>query len=319
MYRQLGRIFQWQRALDRLYCTCLAQLALGTLEEVEQRFLYDHQRRCAPVPRGKLAAARYEALILPEAARGAARDVLVMLGSPLQRRVAVDPAGLSLDRASKVRPEHPLRALCDEMAGLLGGVDYDLYIAATKPDLIAAEMLARPALIIGKRVANNLITEAERFRIGRALFLLRENALVLRDLSVRDIRHLYVAIGRVAQPPCLLPLPIKEEAQVEVEVKQLSKLLGRRERKQLGGALPALAPQFETLDLGGFARALAWGANRAGLVAAGDAKGALDEVLVQIGTASRGPDLADFLQYLVSEEYFTLRQELALAPGSVRA
>ena len=78
----------------------------------------------------------------------------------------------------------------------IGGVDYDLQISKTKPDLIAAEMLVRPTLIIGQRVANNLITEAERFRIGRALFLLRENALVLRDLSVRDIRHLFVALGR---------------------------------------------------------------------------------------------------------------------------
>jgi tetratricopeptide (TPR) repeat protein len=318
LYRQLGRIFQWQRQLDRLYCACLALHALGALDDVELRFMFDHHRRCAPIPKGSLSQARYEALILPEAATGAARDLLSALGPVLQRRAAVEAEQLGVDRTSKVKPEHPLRALCDEMAALLGGVDYDLQISRSKPDLIAAEMLQRPSLIVGQRIANNLITEAERFRIGRALFLLRENALVLRDLSVRDIRHLFVALGRVATPPCAVPLPVKEESAIEAEVKQLGKLLGRKERKLLGAMLPPLCAQLAAIDVGAFARSLSWGANRAGLAVAGDAKGGLEEALAQLGGAAPSPDLADLLQFLVSEEYFTLRADLGISPGGTR-
>jgi cellulose synthase operon protein C len=316
LYKQMGRIFQWQRSFDRLYCACLAQLFLGPLDDAEQRFLWDHHRRCAIPPRGPLARARYELLVLPDGVRGPLRDLLVAVGLNLQRRAAVTPEALGLDRSSKLKPEHPLRALCDEMAALLGGVDYDLLVSRTKPDLVAAEILTRPSLIVGARVAGNIVTASERFRIGRALFLLAENALVLRDLSVRQIRHLFAALGRVAQPVCTLPLAVKEEALLEEECKLLARVLSRKDRKVLGNVLPPMVGFFETVDLGEFARALSLGANRAGLMVAGDAKISLEEAGLSVGASEASPEMGDLLQYVVSEEYFTLRQELGLTPGS---
>jgi tetratricopeptide (TPR) repeat protein len=316
LYRQLGRIFQWQRALDRLYCACLAQYFLGGLEEVEQRFFWEHHRRCSHLPKGPLPRARYEALILPAAVRGPIRDLLGAAGPNLQKRAVVSPESLGLDRSSRLKPEHPLRALCDEIAALLGGIDYDLLVSRTKPDLVAAEMLAKPSLILGARLVSNIITATERFRIGRALFLLSENALVLRDLSVRQIRTLFVGLGKVAQPPCDLPLPIKEENLLDEEIKLLQKLLARKDRKVLGSVLPPLAAQLELLDLGEFARGLSLGANRAGMIAAGDPKAAFEEAGVRREvTAERTPEVGDLLQFVVSEEYFTLRTELGMVPG----
>ena len=316
LYRQIGRVFLWQRIFDRLYCACVVQFHLGELEEVQQRFLWTHHRRCSSVPKGPLPRSRYEALILPEAARGAIRDLLSAAGRGLQRRATIDPASLGIDKSSKVKKDDPLRAVCDEVAALLGGVDFDLSISRTQPDLITAEMLTRPTLILGDRVAKNMVTSVERFRIGRALFLIAENALVLRDLSVRDINHLLVAIGRCGLPPTELPLSVKQPEQVEEEVRGLSKLLARKDRKVMGTLLPQMAQAMESVNIADFARALGFGANRAGLVAAGEPKVALEEATQLTGSPDSGPEMADLMQYLMSEEYFTLRMELGIAPGS---
>jgi len=316
LYRQLGRIFQWQRTFDHLYCACVIQFHLGELEEVQQRFLWTHHRRCSTVPRGPLSRSRYEQLILPQPAHGVIRDLLSTAGRALQRRAAIEPSVLGIDKSSKVKPSDPLRGVCEEVAVLLGGVDFDLSISRTQPDLITAEIIGRPTLVLGDRVARNMITAVERFRIGRALFLITENALVLRDLSVRDISHMLVALGRTALPPVEVPLTVKQPERVEEEIRTLGRLLGRRERKTLGTILPQIAPQLVTVSVADFARALGFGANRAGLVAAADPKVALEEATQLSGRPDNGPEMADLLQYMVSEEYFTLRLELGIAPGS---
>lgn len=316
IFQQLGRIFQWQRQFDRLYCSCVVQARLGELEEVQQRFLWDHHQHCTPAPKGPLSRGRYETLLLPDAARGAVRDLLSAAGNGLQKRAAVTPGSLGLDKGCRVKKGDPLRAICDEIAGLIGGVDFELWISRTQPDLIAAEMFAKPALLLGTRVAQNLITPAERFRIGKALFLISENALVLRDLSVREIGQLFTALARAAQPSCELPLTIKHPEQVEQEAKRVGKLLTRKDRKILGTLLPQIAEGFEAINLAEFARALGYGSNRLGLVAAGDPKVALEEMAQLAGDPPNGPEMGDLLQYMVSEEYFTLRMELAIAPGS---
>jgi tetratricopeptide (TPR) repeat protein len=316
LYRQLGRIFQWQRLFDRLYCSAVVQFHLGELEEVQQRFLWTHHRRCSTVPKGPLSRSRYETLVLPEYAKGPVRDLLSSAGLGLQKRAAIDPSSLGVDKSSKVKSNDPLRGVCDEVASLLGGVDFDLAVSRTQPDLITAEMLARPTLVLGERVARNMVTAVERFRIGRALFLITENALVLRDLSVRDINHLLAGLGKAAVPTVELPLSVRQPEQVEKEHRTLTKLLARRDRKLLGQLLPNIAPQLETANLADFARSLGFGANRAGLVAAGDPKVALEEATQLTGSPDSGPEMADLLQYMLSEEYFTIRLELGIAPGS---
>lgn len=314
LYGQLGRIFQWQRLFDRFFCTCVVQHHLGGLDDAQQRFLEAHRQRCNDAPGTALSRERYEALILPHQAYGPLRDVLASAGPGLQKRAAVKMNALGLDKNARVRPDHTLRLLCDQIAALAGGIDYDLYISPTQPELIAAEMLGRPSIVLGQRVASDPITAAERFRIGKALFLVAEQALVLRDLSVREIGHLFVALGQAAQPPFEIPITVKDPGSVEKQARALSKLLARRERKALGAVLPGLGQQFATVNLAEFARALGYGSNHMGLVAAGDPVAALHDA-AHITGASTGPEMADLVQYVVSEEYFAARIELGIAPG----
>jgi hypothetical protein len=246
--------------------------------------------------------------------------LLAAAGPALQRLATTARTPVGTERRGRVKEGLPLRQACDELARLLGGVEFELFISRTKPDVVAAEHLGGPALVLGSRIAGNVLTAAERFCIGRALFLIRENALVLRDRSVRDLRRLFAALGRSASPPCELPIDAPEDAEGSATLDELTgqmvKFLSRKDRKALGRFLSEQAGRFEGLDLGEFARALSHGANRAGLVLAGDANAALEEALREAGgAASPAPELADLLQYLVSKEYLALRVELGLAPG----
>lgn len=315
LYRQLGRIFQWQRQFDRLYCACVVQRYFGELDEVQERFLWNHHRCCGSTPRGTLRPDRYETHLLPEAVHGPLRKLLSTAGNGLQKRAAVSHAKLGLDKNARLKDDHPVRALCDEIAGVLGGVNYELWISRANPDIIAVEMLGKPSLILGLRVARNVITPAERFRIGKALFLIAENALVLRDLSVREIGLLFAALGDVAQPRCSIPLPQLDPEEVQLVAKDLVKVINRRERKQLGALLPHIADQVASINLAEFARALSYGSNRAGLVAAGDTGAALEEAAELVQRSGHKEDLADLLLYIISDEYFALREELGITPG----
>jgi hypothetical protein len=262
-----------------------------------------------------MSRSQYDSLVLPAPARGPLRDLLAAAGPALQKRASVQPSSLGLARGDRVKDDHPVRAICAEIAMLIGMPEFEVWISKAHPDMITGEMFAKPSLVIGERVAQSIITPAERFRIARTLFLIAENAMVLRDLSIREISQLFAALGFAAQPNCPLPINVREPDRVPDDAKTLAKLLPRRDRKVLGTLLPQLVPQLEKINVADFARALGLGANRFGLVAAADAKLALEEA-TQMVADPHGSEMADFLQYMVSEQYFTLRSELGIAPGA---
>ena len=319
LYKQLGRIFQWQREYDRFYCSCVVRQHLeghgkGLMDDAERRFLQAHHYRCAPIPTGPLAQDRYEELILGEVAGDPLRKVLVAARRGLQQRIANSPEALGLGRDSQVGTSHPLKVLCDEIAALLGRPRFEVHITSSRPELIAAEMLDWPALIIGERVARNLITAPQRFRLGRALFLIAENALVLHDMSERRTRVLLGALGEVATPRCPLEVKGADPAAIKVETSKLTRLLDRQEREKLGSVLPELGGKVEPVDLSAFKRSLRLAANRAGLLAGGDPQKCLEQAAILTEEEGGSRELENLLLYLVSDHYYKLRALLALKP-----
>ena len=320
LYRQIGRILKWQRRIDDYYCCCVALQYLESrgkgvlLSDAERRFMQQHHYRCAPIPTGPLTAARFERQLLGSLATHPLRQVLHAARSGLQRRITNSPEALGLDRESQVPPSHPLRSLCDEVGALQGRPEFDLHVSDARPDLIAAEMLSRPVLILGAKVVKSLVTAAERFRIGRALFLIAENALVLHDMSMRRTRVLLCALGQVAWPPRPLSIPATDARAIKDEATKLEGLLDDEERRGLGQALERVEGQLETADLVAFKRDLRLAANRAGLVAGGDPGRCLEQAAVVTEEEGGGTEMSDLLRFMVSEEYFALRAALKLAP-----
>ena len=321
-YRQLGRIYKWQRQFDAFFCSCVARAYLeeasgrqDLLEEAERSFLTLHQYRGAPVPVGRLVAHRLDGLLLPRDAAVPLRKLLHLGRAPLHRLIAMAPEALGLGADSKVPEGHPLNTLCQEIAGQLGGGTFELHISRTRQALIAAEVLETPALIISDDLARGLISPAERFRIGRALFLIREGALPLLDMTTQRALALLGALGQVAAPPCPLPLGVDEEALAR-ESARLEQVTDSEDRRRLGEALPEMAESLKGANLDAFKAALQRGANRAGLAVAGDPFRALQEAGSLEDTQGVGPLTADLLTFLVDPRFIALRRDLGLSPGA---
>lgn len=183
-------------------------------------------------------------------------------------------AELHADRASR-RPRQARVTAADEprldwveAAAVAAGLpSVELYVASpgeTADDAVIPLDGRETALLLGRGVlASNA---AARFRVGRALALLRHRAAVLERVSGEELGLLFAAAAVVAGgtpqvPPAAL-------ANVEQRARALGKAMIRRERKAL--ALEASRFGFERIDAAAFREALLRGADRLGLVMAGD-------------------------------------------------
>lgn len=316
LYRQLGRIFRWQRLFDRLYCSYIALSQLDSLGETEHAFLLDHHQRCSVDAAAPLLPKRYERLVLPPEVSGPLRPFLRAAQPIMRRLVGQKPSDYGLSRGSKAGPKTTAWASVAAVAEILGFEGYELWLGASDPELITGAYFTAPALVLGSAVTARIqaLAPSDRFRLGHALFLLSEGSLLLEERSVRELRALFGAFGLAAQPVVELPLSTEDREAAAQESTRLLRALGRKERRLLGELLQPLVGDFAAVDVGAYARGLAHGAQRAGLLLAGNALAGLQQA-AQLGD-SAGRGLADLLQYLVSEEYLTLRIELGLAPGS---
>lgn len=314
LYRQLGRIFRWQKRFDRLYCSCVALTQIQAIGDIEQRFMFEHHRNCAAAPTRGLAPGRLMQLVVPAKLAGPLDDFLERCSGPLRRFLASSPAQLGLSRADRAPAGHPLWQQLGAMVQLFGGgADIELWVSPHDDDVVAPVHLGKPALLVGHGVASREPTAGDRFRIGRALLLLHKGGLLLQDRSVRVLRALFSALGRAALPSVELSFAEADPAEVQRQMALASKRLGRRERRELATLFDALGDSIAAIDLAAHARALACAGNRAGLAVAGDPLSGLRNAHPVVTTA--GEELGDLLQFLVSEEYFTLRDELGISPG----
>ncbi|MCA9669351.1 MAG: tetratricopeptide repeat protein, partial [Myxococcales bacterium] len=182
LYRQLARLFRWQRLYDRLYCACAVLSHLRAIEDVEAQFHRDHGSRCGGAPAGELAPQRYELLLLPVEAQGAVRALLAEVGEAMDKIAGSAPAAYGMSRGARIKGDHPLRREVLALSRVLGlGVDPEVWICTDQPDAVLAEYFSGQALVVGAHVAaqaeRGALTQAARFLVGQALFVLAEHAL----------------------------------------------------------------------------------------------------------------------------------------------
>jgi hypothetical protein len=150
---------------------------------------------------------------------------------------------------------------------------------------------------------------AVRFRVGRALSLLQDHALMFESRAPEELATLFAAAAVVAgAAPAGDPRPA---AEVTGYAKNMHRLMGRKERKAL--ELEASRFGFETVDGAGFQAAVLATADRMGLVLAGSIEAA---VRVICGVAAPGqaeiaanPRAVELLRFALSAEYLALRRD----------
>lgn len=175
------------------------------------------------------------------------------------------------------------------------------------------------ALLLGRGVlAGNA---AARFRVGRALGLLRHRASVLEHVSAAELGLAFDAAAVVAGGvPQVAPAAL---ANVEQRARALGKAMSRRERKAL--ALEASRFGFERIDAAAFREALLCAADRLGLIMAGDVGIAAGLVTSGEAVPSSSPPGAviasseralSLVRFAITEECLELMQMAAV--GEIR-
>ena len=235
---------------------------------------------------------------------------------------AADVSTLGVGRSDKIdrRSGGQLTVRIEAVAAAVGMIyPFDIYLSSKDADLIAGVPGDAPALVVGHGVVSKL-DAGRRFRLGKTLYLMRDQTLALEQLKVEQARRLLCAAIFSQNSKASLPLPA---AELKVESKKLVKVLPRKLRKQLSAAVKKATPDLEELEK--WMEGVVTTANRAGLLvsghviasvqqlekgldrAAGEASLTTDQVMERL----RGNEqAANLLVFSLSEEYLGLRREL---------
>ena len=175
----------------------------------------------------------------------------------------------------------------------------------------------QPAIVVGRAILTGNATA--RFRVGRALLLLREGAVALERISVIELEGLFADAAVVAGVPessaRLLESSAAPGGSGRGRSRALAKAMSRKTRK----ALERQAPRFtaEALDAAGFRAAVLATADRFGLIMAGDIGTAVqvvtrrerssdDAALTSADVAGDERAMA-LIRFALSDDYLALR------------
>jgi hypothetical protein len=216
------------------------------------------------------------------------------------------PAGARPPHEARLVPgAEPRLAWVEACAAASGLTGVRLYLAAAgaPAGLVVPVLEPEPALVFGPGALQG--GPEVRFRMGRALALLRDRATVLDWVTADDLAPLFASAAVVAgaSPPAGLAAP------AESTLKAVTRAMSRKDRKAL--ALQSSRFGFEVVDPGRWQRAVLRTADRLGMLLSGDVAAAA----AAVGAAS-GADPArrdDLLRFALGEAYPLLRHEGGLA------
>jgi golgin subfamily B member 1 len=293
-YQYLTRLWSWRGDEDARVLAAQAEALVAGREPPQREGAIEPSRELSPMAWERLLppAARTVAL---EIWRAAWEGALKMYGPELQQ--------LGVGKAERQNAKGIPMAWVplDKIARALGCGAYELY-ASRDPRQCA---LSGGALVVGPQLADRLGSRT-RFRVARALMLLRERLGPVEKLDDAELTLFFAACAKIAEVPRPPVLQLGgNEAKLEERARALGKALGRKERnavKSLGARFADLNPPFE------WRRAILDGAARTALAVGGDLEGALEE----LGLQPKDPAALSLYVFAVSEDLIALRREMGL-------
>ncbi|HUB09612.1 MAG TPA: tetratricopeptide repeat protein, partial [Myxococcales bacterium] len=261
-YRSLFRIFEAQRQADRAYCAA-AVLTFLQLADEEVVTAHNEARKLLPAePAGAIPLDQLDRLLTHIDGRGFLTPVLRILAE-CAGKVAPWPAErFSLARGDRLKPDHPVRRLVDDIAGRLAAPEVEVYQGK------AFELLALPtapvSLVVGAQVIRRFQDREQRFLLARLLARARDGSAVAAFVEPAWLCDFVGAALRLVQPASKVCGRPNEE--LEKKVGKAISRKGRRALEELAPSLTRPAPEGGLL----WARSLAYSADRAGLALAGD-------------------------------------------------
>jgi len=319
----LLRLFVELGELDHAFCAAQSLALLGRAD-ADERALYEQYR--PPVPlraRSRMTEELWQRCLLhPDQDR-----LLSQILAAVSPAVTMAHAKPHKDWGLKPKQRRDVPAdpatFCKALvyvSAILGVTWPEVYLFPDSPgdiDLANARATMTPiaAFVVGRGVLEGRTEMELAFVLARNLTMLRPDQLLRWPTVVPTLAELEVAARaaiRLAAPE--QPVPEGHAEATAQYVDLYGKLLAPQLREQLEMIVRRFVADGRALDVPRWARGAALTAIRAGLLVSGDIEVA--SRLGQAGLAGSGVEPADVVRDLaewnVSEEYFTLREQLGL-------
>jgi tetratricopeptide (TPR) repeat protein len=324
LYGHLARLFEWAGDLDGRAFAAQTQAFFNSASEEDLTFLLNQgSRPFAPVR--DLPQESWRNRLMHPRARGLPIEVWAVIANAVRELHPQAIGAFNVGKSERVNlklqaSEWPT---LDRIARTFGATGFELY-ASRDPQQVAVVAADPPALVVGA-AASGTPGAAMRFRLGRALALLRDRTMLVLSVTPEELAVLFAAAARAGGSDVAyqVPAPLVEE-----RAKLMGKLMSRAERKGLAVLAGRIGRELEVPRE--FRTGVEISAARAGLLVAGDLQVALteitpgleppaarrsrttDELVARFGDA---PERLDLLAFATSADHLALRGELGLKVG----
>lgn len=318
LYERLAVIANWLDDADARYFALAALDALGSLSAEQTAFVgkYNDQRVRA-MPARAIAADEWRMQLALPQSESAASELWQVIAEAVARSLDIDAGKLGFARGDRQSAKNLARNYSKVAAVMeaFGVTAADVYVSESKPAVCRVISSAKPVLCLGADVAR-LETNGARFLLGRAVAQLRDRTGTLAELRPDELTMFFAAAAGIAgvnpAPPALAAIAADAPAAVDQRHKQLSKHLGRREKKNLA----LVAGRFSEIgDPLAWREAAISTASRAGLLLSGDVAVALD--VLDVGRGGRSlvdeQPVLDLLAWAAGDAHLALRKALGLS------
>ncbi|MBN2495414.1 MAG: tetratricopeptide repeat protein [Deltaproteobacteria bacterium] len=326
-YHELRRIFEEQRAFDKVFCTCAVLHYLRATDQNEEFFYGENVNKAPEKSSVQITPDEVERFLVHPDERGSLRRIMSIIGAHLGKLYPPDLARHGVGKGDRARPDDPLRTLTDNLAENLGGVEFDLFRSSQPTHVVSIENTSPPSIIVGEGLVKRTVVKEQRFAIARALKRIQDGSFLPHQLGAREIAKLVAAAVQPFHPNS--PVATYPSDLPHDMAKKTGKALPRKQRKALEDLLKEIAPELSRVpDYETYLRGVENSANRAGLALSNDLPNAVmhlareipqlsdkrfnsSEELIQ--ALSRFPSVCELLRFAVSEEYFNLRKRFKLS------
>ncbi|GEM_PF-3524452 len=311
-YRDLAKIFEEQREVDRAFCAYAVLEFFGVLEKWD-RTNYEARLPHLPTRSQKSVDAdlRDRSFIHP-AARHPATNLLGALGTAL-----CNVFGSARPTGEKAPSAHPAMKLAGEIAFNLGVDNFEIYLDGTISPAVVWCASATPAVILQPKIFEAADDRGKRFLIGRGLEGVANGLFAIWGLSESDVRKRLLVAAKLFRSDVVVQGLGEKEA--STLAKQLKKEVPRKVRKGLDEAAEGHHNQERSWPFDAWLKAMIHSANRGGLILCAHPGEAARALMLLEGllepdsqptraAMEKSEQLQELLRYAVSDHYFAARK-----------
>ncbi|HZA49852.1 MAG TPA: Adventurous gliding motility protein K, partial [Myxococcaceae bacterium] len=314
----LFRLWEGVRQNDKAFCAGGALAFFRGANEAEAAFYNEAKNRVPTEVPVRLQATDIDALMHPRLRNSPVLEVIRAIGDQLGKLHPPNFEAAGIDRKTdRLKPDHAVFKAVRAVAQVFEVEEFEVY--QSRRGAVFLETSEPLAVCVAQDMVRKFNAREQKFLFGKAALGLFNKSAVLDKISTGEATDLIGNAVRIFSPDYSLGRRNDEVT------KQLKKTLSRKALKQLEAA--ALTISTAEVDVVQTLEWLAWSGNRAGLVMCGDVAAGLN-LIVRHDANQSSPraepsepvahvvesrlDLRDALGFVLSDEFFKLRQKLGL-------